>query len=71
VLQGSSCRDRFTRFVAESSRQPAANAAFGAELLMTTLEAVGKSIAARPLTHQERHRWAVTTAAMLCGYLGI
>jgi AcrR family transcriptional regulator len=68
---GLDVRDRFTRFVAESSRQPAANAAFGAELLMTTLEAVGKSIAARPLTHEERHRWALSTAAMLCDYLGI
>jgi len=68
---GNDMCGRFTRFVEETSRQPAADAAFGAELLMTTLEAVGKSIAARPLTAEERRRWALSTAAMLCDYLKI
>jgi AcrR family transcriptional regulator len=64
---------RFVRFLAESSPRPRRKAArrFDAQLLMTTLESVGKAAAARPLTPRERDRWATATATMLCDHLDI
>jgi AcrR family transcriptional regulator len=64
---------RFTRFVAESSRRPRTPAAlrFDAQLLVTTLESVGKAVATQPLSAPERDRWAVATATMLCDHLAI
>jgi len=59
---------RFSDFVARESQQPE-EAGFAANLLMTTIEAVGKAIASRPMTKTERRRWAYSTAEMLCDYL--
>ena len=60
---------RFSDFAAASGRP--GDAGFAADLLITTLEATGKAIASRTLTRAERQRWASSTAAMLCDYLGI
>jgi AcrR family transcriptional regulator len=64
---------RFTNFVAATSRARLAgdDAEFGAQLLITTLEAVGKSLATRKLTTLERERWAINIATMLCNQLEI
>jgi AcrR family transcriptional regulator len=64
---------RFTRFAAEVSRaRPAQDGAeFAAQLLITTLEAIGKSLATRNLTTLERERWAINVATMLCTHLDI
>lgn len=62
---------RFTEFVADACSRDLAHAAFDAQLLMTTLEAVGKAIANRPLNKEAREQWAAATATMLCGHLGI
>jgi AcrR family transcriptional regulator len=65
-------RTGFARFVASASRRgPAASAQFNSQLLMTTLEAVGKAVAAQPLSAAQREQWAVATATMLCDHLGI
>jgi len=42
---------------------------FGAELLVTVLEAVGKTVARRKLTAAQRERWARATADMASGYV--
>jgi AcrR family transcriptional regulator len=64
---------RFTHFVADASRARLAgdDAEFAAQLLMATLEAVGKSLATRKLTTIERERWATNVATMLCNHLQI
>ena len=65
-------RARFTRFLADTTQpHPARKVDFDARLLMTTLEAVGKAVAAKPLNPTERAQWAVVTATMLCDHLGI
>ncbi len=60
---------RFSKFAAASGRPD--DASFAADLLITTLEAVGKATASRTLTQAERQRWARSTATMLCDHLGI
>jgi len=64
---------RFTRFATDSSRaRPGGDdAEFAAQLLISTLEAVGKSLATRKLTGLERERWAINIATMLCNHLEI
>jgi AcrR family transcriptional regulator len=65
--------ERFASFVASQSlrkRRPKDNE-FGAELIMTTLEAVGKSLASRRLGDAERERWTVAISTMLCDHLEI
>jgi AcrR family transcriptional regulator len=66
-------QERFEQFVRESSTRPRTPAAarFEAQLLMTTLESVGKAIASQALTTAQRDQWATSTATMLCDYLGI
>jgi hypothetical protein len=61
------------RFVRESSTvtRSASALRFDTQLLMTTLESVGKSVATRALPAREQDRWARATAAMLCDHLGI
>lgn len=44
--------------------------AFAADLLMTTLEQVGKAVATRRISLTEQRRWARATADMLCDHLG-
>lgn len=63
--------ERFQRFVAEATpyHQTPAEVAFAAELVMTTLESVGKSIAQRGLPASQLERWARATADMLSDYL--
>ena len=61
---------RFSEFAAAASGRPH-DAQFAADLLITTLEATGKAIAARTLPQAERRRWARSTAMMLCDHLGI
>ncbi len=61
---------RFSRFAAAASGRPD-DADFAADLLITTLEAIGKATASRTLTRAERRRWASSTATMLCDHLGI
>jgi AcrR family transcriptional regulator len=64
--------DCFIRFLSASrGGHPSRDTAFDAQLLMTTLEAVGKAITARPLDGADRQGWAVATATMLCDHLGI
>ena len=65
--------DRLVRFLAESSprRRTAAALRFDAELLMTTLESVGKSVATRRLPRSVGDRWATRTATMLCDHLAL
>jgi AcrR family transcriptional regulator len=63
---------RFTLFMSGAGRRRSpAQAAFDAQLLMTTLEALGKELARRPLTAVEREQWALAAAGMLCDHLGI
>jgi AcrR family transcriptional regulator len=65
-------RSRFTRFLAETTPpNPARDVDFDTQLLITTLEAVGKAVAAQPLDSARREQWAVVTATMLCEHLGI
>lgn len=62
---------RLTRFVRESALRPisAQRARFGAQLLITVLESVGKSVAALRLPQAEVARWARATADMLADHL--
>jgi AcrR family transcriptional regulator len=64
---------RFTQFAADNSRARLAgdDAEFAAQLLITTLEAVGKSLATRKLTILERERWAINVATMVCNHLEV
>jgi AcrR family transcriptional regulator len=63
---------RFTIFVSEAGRRRSpAQAEFDAQLLMTTLETLGKELARRPLAAAEREQWALAAAGMLCDHLGI
>lgn len=65
-------KSRFLLFLTDTYRDPQAkDAEFDAQLLITTLEAIGKTIAARQPNQAERERWAVATATMLCDHLGI
>jgi AcrR family transcriptional regulator len=65
--------ERFTDLIAVATGQPAASptTTFRAELLMTTLESVGKAVAARGLPPADQERWAVATADMVCDHVGI
>jgi AcrR family transcriptional regulator len=61
---------RFTAFVAEvRPRLSHAEAAFGADLMVTVLEQVGKTVAARKLEKPAVRRWAHACADMLAGHL--
>jgi AcrR family transcriptional regulator len=64
---------RLTRFLGEATDRTirAERLAFEVDLLLTTLESVGKALASRPLTPRQRDRWATSTAAMLCDHLHI
>ena len=42
---------------------------FGAQMLTTTIESVGKSVAKRGLTSREVRKWATATADMVCDHL--
>jgi AcrR family transcriptional regulator len=69
---GEQAAARFTLFLSEAGRRRSpAQAEFDAQLLMTTLEALGKELARRPLTAVQREQWALATAEMLCDHLGI
>jgi AcrR family transcriptional regulator len=65
--------DRFARFLRASSprRRTPATLRFDTQLLMTTLESVGKTVATRDLSRRARDRWATATATMLCDHLDI
>jgi AcrR family transcriptional regulator len=65
--------DRFTRFVRESlpRNTPAPRVTFGAHLLVTVLESVGKTIASRGLSPRELKQWAHACADMLGDHLGV
>ena len=47
-----------------------ADAVFGAQMLTTTIESVGKSVAKRGLSSRDVHKWATATADMVCDHLG-
>jgi AcrR family transcriptional regulator len=63
--------ERFTRFVRDSlpPRTPRARVNFGAQLIMTVIESVGKSIAGRDLAKRDVDRWARACADMVADYL--
>jgi AcrR family transcriptional regulator len=72
-LLDSEVLDRFATLVASQSprkRRPEDDQ-FAAQIIMTTLEAVGKSLAPRHLSDAERERWAVAISTMLCDHLEI
>jgi AcrR family transcriptional regulator len=64
---------RFMQFLDDASPRPRTSTElrFDTQLLMTTLESVGKAVASRPLTSGQRDQWAVATATMLCDHLDI
>ncbi len=63
---------RFTRFVREvSPGASAAQARFGARLLVVTLESVGRSVAGMRLSRREISRWSSACADMLANQLGL
>jgi AcrR family transcriptional regulator len=66
-------QQRFTRFVREASptRPTRAHAAFGAQVLITVLESVGKSVAAQKLARCAVDRWAVACADMVADFLDL
>ncbi len=47
-----------------------ADVAFGAQMLTTTIESVGKSVAKRRLSSRDLRKWATATADMVCDHLG-
>jgi AcrR family transcriptional regulator len=63
---------RLTAFVREAlpAGSPRRGAAFGAGLLMTVLESVGKSVAGQRLSARAVDRWASACADMLADFLG-
>jgi AcrR family transcriptional regulator len=64
---------RFTRFVREMlpARASRARVEFGAQVLVTVLESVGRSVAARKLPRRTVDRWATTCADMVADFLGL
>jgi AcrR family transcriptional regulator len=65
--------DRFTRFVRESlpPHTPLARAEFGARLLVTVIESVGKSVAGFGLPRRDVDKWARACAAMIADHLAL
>jgi AcrR family transcriptional regulator len=61
--------ERFTSLLPQCSSGDRAHD--DARFLMSVLESVGKAAATRPITEQERQRWASATASMLCDHLGV
>ena len=62
---------RLTTFVGEVlPNMTRADVAFGAQMLTTTIESVGKSVAKRRLSSRDLRKWATATADMVCDYLG-
>ncbi len=47
-----------------------ADVAFGAQMLTTTIESVGNSVAKRRLSSRDLRKWATATADMVCDHLG-
>lgn len=64
---------RFTRFLREAlpAGAPRSRVAFGAKLLVTVLESVGRSVAAQRLPRRSIHRWATACADMVADFLGL
>jgi AcrR family transcriptional regulator len=62
---------RFTRFVRESlpPHTPRARAEFGARLLVTVIESVGKSVAGTGLPRRDVEKWARACSEMIADYL--
>ena len=62
---------RLTTFVGEvRPNMTRADVAFGAQMLTTTIESVGKSVAKRRLSSRDLRKWAKATADMVCDHLG-
>jgi hypothetical protein len=66
-------RQRFVRFVRDAMPwgTRSARVELGADLLMTVLESVGKSVSVRPLSRRALDRWATTCADMAADTLGL
>jgi AcrR family transcriptional regulator len=66
-------RVRIIRFVRDAlpARASRSRVEFGADVLMTVLESVGKSVSARPLSQRSLDRWAVTCADMISDVIGL
>jgi AcrR family transcriptional regulator len=64
---------RFTRFVRDAIPGPTTrrSVAFGAQVLVTVLESVGRSVAAKKLPRRAIDRWATTCADMVADFLGL
>ena len=62
---------RLTTFVAEvRPNMTRVDVAFGAQMLATTIESVGKNVAKRGLSSRDLRKWATATADMVCDHLG-
>jgi len=70
---GREALERFTTFVRDASTATLEPEVLErrVQVLMTTLEAVGKAIATRPLAPDERERWATEVATMVCDLVGL
>jgi AcrR family transcriptional regulator len=66
-------RLRFVRFVRDVLPRGTSRSRveFGADVLMTVLESVGKSVSARPMSRRALDRWATTCADMIADFLGL
>ncbi len=68
---GAQVRARLTTFVRDVlPNRNRADVAFGTEMLTTTIESVGKSVAKRHLSSPDIRKWATATADMVCDHLG-
>ncbi len=62
---------RLTTFVGEVlPNMTRVDVAFGAQMLATTIESVGKNVAKRGLSSRDLRKWATATADMVCDHLG-
>jgi AcrR family transcriptional regulator len=64
---------RFTRFVSDAlpTKTSRSHIEFGAQVLVTVLESVGRSVAAQRLPRREIERWANTCADMVADFLAL
>lgn len=63
---------RFTTFLGDVlPDMNRAEVAFGAQMLTTTIQSVGKSVAKRRLSSRDLRKWATSTADMVCDHLGL